>query len=51
MLVILCDFFRIFVYEDGLGRFVILKYVDLSNNNFVSKVDSCLLIIVCGKFE
>lgn len=51
VLVTSCDPLRIFVYEDGLGRFATLKYVDPSNNNLVSKVDSCLLTVVCGKFE
>lgn len=46
VLVTSCDPLRIFVYEDGLGRFATLKYVDPSNNNLVSKVDSCLLTIV-----
>lgn len=50
VLVTSCDPLRIFVYEDGLGRFATLKYVDPSNNNLVSKVDS-ILIIGCGKFE
>ena len=50
VLVTSCDPLRIFVYEDGLGRFATLKYVDPSNNNLVSKVDS-LLTIACEKFE
>ena len=40
VLVTSCDPLRIFVYEDGLGRFATLKYVDPSNNNLVSKVYS-----------
>ena len=50
VLVTSCDPLRIFVYEDGLGRFATLKYVDPSNNNLVSKFYS-LLTITCGKFE
>jgi len=50
VLVTSCDPLRIFVYEDGLGRFATLKYVDPSNNNLVSKVDS-LLTIVYRKFD
>lgn len=38
VLVTSCDPLRIFVYEDGLGRFATLKYMEPSNNNVVSNV-------------
>lgn len=36
VLVTSCDPLRIFVYEDGLGRFATLKYMEPSNHNVVS---------------
>ena len=36
VLVTSCDPLRIFVYEDGLGRFATMKYLDPSANNLVS---------------
>lgn len=36
VLVTSCDPLRIFVYEDGLGRFATMKYLDPSNQNLVS---------------
>ena len=36
VLVTSCDPLRIFVYEDGLGRFATMKYLDPSTNNLVS---------------
>lgn len=36
VLVTSCDPLRIFVYDDGLGRFATMKYMDPSNNNLVS---------------
>ena len=38
VLVTSCDPLRIFVYEDGLGRFATVKYTDPSNNNLVSNI-------------
>ena len=36
VLVTSCDPLRIFVYEDGLGRFATMKYLDPSTSNLVS---------------
>ena len=36
VLVTSCDPLRIFVYDDGLGRFATMKYMDPSNSNLVS---------------
>lgn len=36
VLVTSCDPLRLFVYDDGLGRFATMKYMDPSNNNLVS---------------
>lgn len=38
VLVTSCDPLRIFVYEDGLGRFATLKYMEPSNHNVVSTI-------------
>lgn len=46
VLVTSCDPLRIFVYEDGLGRFATLKYLDPSNNNIVSNNYYLKLIII-----
>ena len=46
VLVTSCDPLRIFVYDDGLGRFATVKYVDPSNSNLVSIIIPMIHVVL-----